>query len=165
MFRNILIAFDGSEHARRALQQASDLAQCANAALTVLVSIPDPATWLIGGSMYAGAVDVDALGRETQEQYRRLLDQAVDALPRDISVTKILAHGRAAERILEQIDRGRHDLVVMGSRGRGDVRSLLLGSVSHHVLNASRAPVMIVRSDADTARAHGQYFGERDPGV
>lgn len=146
MFRNILVAYDGSVHAARALAEGADLARCNHATLTVLVSVPDVSVWQVGGSVYAAGADFDALARETQEEYRRLLDAAVDALPQDISVTKVLVRGRAAERIVEQVAAGHHDLVVMGSRGRGDMRSLLLGSVSHHVLNVSPVAVLIVHA-------------------
>ena len=46
--------------------------------------------------------------------------------------------------LLRQIEQGHHDLVVMGSRGRGAFRSALLGSVSHYVLHHSPVPVPIV---------------------
>ena len=55
----------------------------------------------------------------------------------------------AGDRILEEMRDGQHDLVVMGSRGRGDVRSLVLGSVSYQLLNAGPADVLIVHAEAD----------------
>lgn len=152
MFRNILVAIDGSAHATLALEHAIDLAQQAHARLTVMVSVPDPSGWLLAGGAYGGAIDLEALAQETSREYNDLLERAVEKVPSDLPVAKILAHGPPAERILEQLEAGRHDLVVMGSRGRGDVRALLLGSVSHHVLNATRRAVLIVHADESPDR-------------
>ena len=146
MFRNLLAAIDGSDHAARALAEAVDIAQGAHARLTVLTSIPDPSSWLFEGSTYSVGVDFEVIANQTRREYQQLLDQAVATVPEDLPVTKVLAHGRPAERILEQVEKGGHDLVVMGSRGRGEVRSLLLGSVSHQVLNASPAAVLILHA-------------------
>jgi len=146
MFRNILVAIDGSMHAERALAEAADLARRNNAKLTVMTSVPDPSSWLLGGAAYSGGVDFEALGKESEKEYAKLLDEAVDALPSDVSVTKLLARGRPGQAILERLHSGGHDLVVMGSRGRGEVRAVLLGSVSHQVLNASPAAVLIVHA-------------------
>jgi len=49
--------------------------------------------------------------------------------------------------LIRQFKDGQHDLVVMGSRGRGAVRSALLGSASHYVLNHSPVPVLIVHAE------------------
>lgn len=146
MFRNILVALDGSPHASAALREAIDLTQRNNATLTLIASVPDPSSWLTGGAAYSGGIDFEALAHEAEREYGELLDAAVASVPENVSLTKVLSHGRPGERILEQVDRGGHDLVVMGSRGRGAVRSLLLGSVSHEVLNASPAAVLIVHA-------------------
>jgi nucleotide-binding universal stress UspA family protein len=146
VFRNILVAIDGSDHASRALAEATFLAQRTNATMTVMTAVPDPSTWLAGPA-YLGGIDFERLEEEAEREYAKLLNDAVAALPQDLSVTKVLTRGRPAQRILEQLEKGHHDLVVMGSRGRSEMRSLLLGSVSHAVLNGSSAAVLIVHAD------------------
>lgn len=149
MFRRVLVAIDGSPHAARALEAAIGLAEQNRARLTVITSVPDPSVWLVAGGAYGGTIDQAALLEETEREYRHLLEQAVAAVPQDVSVTSRLLHGRPSDRILGELREGDYDLLVMGSRGRGNVRSLVLGSVSHHVLNAAPSAVLIVHADVD----------------
>jgi nucleotide-binding universal stress UspA family protein len=58
------------------------------------------------------------------------------------------ATGHAGIELVKRAGAGGHDLIVMGSRGRGAVRSAVLGSVSHYVLNHTHVPVLIVHEQA-----------------
>ena len=62
------------------------------------------------------------------------------------AVSTVLSKQPVLRALLRQIEAGHHDLVVVGSRGRGGVRSALLGSVSHYVLHHSPVPVLIVHA-------------------
>ncbi|MGZ4188050.1 MAG: universal stress protein [Solirubrobacteraceae bacterium] len=63
---------------------------------------------------------------------------------RGVKASTVLLEGRVGQAIIERIRAAGHDLVTMGSRGRGELRSMVLGSVSHEVLHESPVPVLIV---------------------
>jgi nucleotide-binding universal stress UspA family protein len=80
-----------------------------------------------------------------------MLRAAAGRVPDGLPVHTVMS-GKAVRRaLIEQIESGEHDLVVMGSRGRGALRSALLGSVSHYALNHSPVPVLVVRAGRDEA--------------
>ena len=145
MFLNILAAIDGSEHGAAALRTAAQLTREEHARLTVVTAVPAmPATVQFSAAGVAALGDAAQLMGEVGARIR----QQVDELPDDISVTSIVVAGHPAEVILERLDEGRHDLLVMGTRGLGRVGGALLGSVSQKVLQRARVPVLVVREPA-----------------
>ena len=164
MFRNVLVAVDGSTHADEALAQAIDLAESEHSRLTLIASVPGlPPAAYVGVSGPAFAV-IQAGARSTAEA---VLRRARDRVPEDLPVTTILTDEPIRPALIEQIKRGGHDLIVMGSRGRGAMRAALLGSVSHYVLDHSPIPVLIVHAGqrVNDAVANGDLAAERPPAV
>jgi nucleotide-binding universal stress UspA family protein len=142
MFHNILVAVDGSPHADQALTHAIDLAESEHARLTLITASAElPATTFL-----AGAVTCELIANARAEA-EAILRRARDRVPDDLPVTTLLSEQPIRSALLRQLKDGHHDLVVMGSRGRGAVRATLLGSVSHYVLHHSPVPVLIVHSD------------------
>jgi nucleotide-binding universal stress UspA family protein len=138
MFRSILIAWDGSRHARRALNEAVDIARTQGSRLTLLTVAAPIHVW--PGS-YLPLVTEDELAREAE----RIAEEGEALVPDGIPVSSRTASGHAGIELLKRAEAADHDLIVMGSRGRGAVRSAVLGSVSHYVLNHADVPVLIVR--------------------
>ena len=160
MFQNILVAIDGSPDSEEALTQAIDLASTQNARLTIFSAAlsPPPTAYMGGGAAVAATIAAEAAG-----ETGKLLRAAVQRVPADVSVSTVQSGDPVRVSLLKQVEAGRHDLVVMGSRGRGAVRSALLGSVSHHLLHHSPAPVLIVHGGERVADSSGPTAGERDP--
>jgi nucleotide-binding universal stress UspA family protein len=142
MFRNILVAVDGSRDADEALRQAIDLAESEHARLTLMTSVaelPATALWMAGEP-------TATLIENARAQSETVLQRARDRIPDDLPVTTVLATEPIRNALIRRIKDGRHDLVVMGSRGRGAVRSAVLGSVSHYVLHHTHVPLLIVHA-------------------
>ena len=144
MFHNILVALDGSQHADQALADAIDLAESEHTRLTLFTAVVPPSTVVYFGAA-AGAIAT--LTRDAEAKAEAILSHARDRVPDDVSVTTVLTKDPVMPALISQIETGHHDLVVVGSRGRGAVRSALLGSVSHYVLHHSPVPVLIVHAD------------------
>jgi nucleotide-binding universal stress UspA family protein len=143
MFHNILVAVDGSADADAALAHAIDLAESEHTRLTLMTAVAEiPSTaYLIAG---------DGAGRIIENvhcQAEAVIRQARDRVPADLPVTTVLSDQPIRLALIRQLKEGHHDLVVMGSRGRGAVRAALLGSASHYVLNHSPVPVLIVHAE------------------
>jgi len=144
MFRNILVCVDGSTHAERALSEAIDLATAERSRLTILTAIPRPPYWACNP---VTAAAVEPLANDLAAEAKETLKAAVDRVPESIPVTKILTREPIRDALMARLRSGEHDLVVMGSRGRGALTASILGSVSHYALNHSQVPVLIVHAE------------------
>ena len=146
MFRNILVAIDGSPDSDQALMQAIDLAESEHSRLTLFSAlVPPPSTAYVGVSGEA----VASLSRDAKAETETILRAAARQAPDRVSLSTVLSSEPVRHALIHQIKEGAHDLVVMGSRGRGAVRSVLLGSESHYVLHRSPIPVLIVHADPE----------------
>jgi nucleotide-binding universal stress UspA family protein len=173
MFRRLLVAFDGSAHSQRALDEAIELARATHGSVTVMMVAPEPSRLWAAGLGYGDPLDLDGLGDQVERQYQSMLDDVLRSVPWDVRNAGILKRGAAAPALIEEAHTRDHDVIVMGSRGRGELRSLLLGNVSHHVLQASPIPVLVVPVAVDDdasassiqARAHSRTtrHDERPP--
>jgi nucleotide-binding universal stress UspA family protein len=142
VFRNILVALDRSPTAKRALEEATDLAVALNARLTIISVAPD-----VPGAAPAAGVDPAKMAHELETDTQKLLREAIESLPPELPVTTVLKHGNAGERIVEQVRAGQHDLLAMGSRGRGRVAESILGSTAGHVHWHVRVAMLVIHPE------------------
>jgi len=130
--RRILLAYDGGEPARRALQTAADLALTLGASLSVVSVVPTG-----GGRAATGSPDdVAEHSRELQEAKRLLAERGIEA-------ELLEPTGDPAPTIERIADEGEFDTIVLGSRGLGTIGRMLKGSISDHVVSHAHATVVV----------------------
>jgi nucleotide-binding universal stress UspA family protein len=137
MFQRIMVAIDGSQHARDALEIALDIAQRYGGSLGLLHAFPHVSD-MLGYPQYDRLLAARTLlGEQLLESART---QVGDLAPVELH----LVEGPPAQAILRVAEDEHYDLIVMGSRGRGQIAGMLLGSVSSTVAQRAQCPVMIV---------------------
>lgn len=142
MFHNVLVAIDGSADAEQARVQAVDLAKAEHARLTLFTAVQPPPATVYASPSSAGLAA--QLIEDARAEAEAILRAAAERTPEDVSASTVLSPESPRAAVIAQIEVGQHDLVVMGSRGLGELGSMLLGSVSHYVLHHSPVPVMVV---------------------
>src|SRR6267154_199085 len=123
MAMRILVAVDGSDPSRRAATRSADLARRLGGSLTV----------------------VHELERRLCERGKAVLDEMAATLRHDgLEVQAQLLAGPAAEVLADAAQPPEVDFVVVGSRGRTLVGSMLLGGTSHRLIHICKKPVLVV---------------------
>lgn len=141
----IIVGTDGSYHSRKALEWAAREAGIRHAPLTVLTVHQAVVGYLGGPVAYPGD---DELTAKAREGARKETDEVLDALgeaPRPEQVKVLSVTGLPAEEILDAASDA--DMVVLGSRGAGGFKQLLMGSVSSQVTHHAHCPVVVVPRD------------------
>lgn len=134
----IVCGVDDSTGARGAAQVADRLARDLRARLVLVHGTP-----IAPPVMYGVPFDNDAFQRQAMEDARQLLD--------DVSASCTVEHvscraelGSPIDVLMRALEEDHADFLVVGTRGRGAMRSVLLGSVSHEMLAIAPCPVVVV---------------------
>ena len=154
MFEKILVAVDGSEHSKKAMSYAVELAEKFGAAITlihvysaILPIIPvtdaltSPTVTAPASAAVAAKIAEDArkLGGKILEDAERVVKE------HGIPVEKVLREGDVVKGIVAEAQKGGFSLIVIGHRGLSKLSELLLGSVSEGVGHKAPCPVLIVK--------------------
>lgn len=149
MYKQILIATDGSDLAKGAIQHGCGLAKLSNAEVTI-VTVIEPATLVGSGYAAFGGTAFDQLPEYTEAiaaQAKAMLGEAkAIAEAEGVSAKTVqVDNSFAAEGIVATAEKIGADLIVMGSHGRRGISRLLLGSQTSNVLAQSKVPVLVTR--------------------
>jgi nucleotide-binding universal stress UspA family protein len=147
MYRNILVATDGSKLSSKAVVHAIGLARALGAKLTAFYASPDyplPA--------YAEGVVYEPM---SPREYERLCDKEAEKIFKQVEVKAAASRVKLTtvhsissapwEAILAAAKKNKADAIMMASHGRTGVSALLLGSETQKVLTHSRLPVIVIR--------------------
>lgn len=140
MANKIVVGVDESDFSRHALEWAIKEAELRKAPVDVVYTWTDVNWTMAGGGLYPVISN-----EETEERAYAMLEAEIEKASQgnDVQITPHVEQGTAAERLIALSDDA--DLLVVGSRGRGGFKGLLLGSVSQQVVAHAHCPVVVVR--------------------
>ena len=141
MLSKILAAVDGSDNSFRALDHAIFLAKKVEAHLTAIHVVENPPTVYVESQKL-----LNELLTKYKAESAKVLDRCKQAAEiSGVNIETVLAEGDASTNIVGYAQREGFDLVVIGSRGLGKFKEMVLGSTSSKVLHHTKSAVLIVR--------------------
>lgn len=138
MFQKIVLAIDDSDHSKRAVEAAATVAAQTGGAVDVVHAHEHE----LGR---AGVVDLESPAESHDVVAAALAALQAKGVAQTSACVITASHGKVAEAIVDEAQRSGADLIVMGSRGLNELRSIALGSVTHSVLRQTPCPVMVIR--------------------
>jgi len=144
-YRKIMVATDGSESVRRAVETAVEIAKISGAKLYAVYVIASEGFSII----YPKNVGWE---RAILEYFRAEGKEATDYVENlgkvaDVEVEPVILEGTPANELVDFAERSDIDLIVMGTLGRTGIQKFLLGSVAENVVRHSKRPVLVVRGE------------------
>ncbi|SHK57877.1 Nucleotide-binding universal stress protein, UspA family [Selenomonas ruminantium] len=138
MMKNILVPVDGSEGSDRAVAEAIAMAEICEARLNFLYVANI-------NQLAINACLSDAILEAVTKAGNVILDRAMEMVPSGIEKEAYSETGSPAVVILDFASSNDIDLIIMGSRGLGIVKGVLLGSVSQYIVEQAKCPVLVVK--------------------
>jgi len=147
MIKKILVATDGSEPAKHAVEFAATSAEKWNASLLVLSVVPPSTAIYAGMGGYDNSFTAEH-EKATTSFHVGVLENVKKSLKEkypELNVSTQIKKGIVAKNILEVSEEAEVDLIVIGSRGLGGLTGWFLGSVTNHVVNHCTKPILVVK--------------------
>ena len=127
-FKKILVPYDGSSHAKKALNQAISLAQYSD-----------------GAELYVATILNSTIPPADDDPDQVDMAEVEKLIPENIPHKVLLEMGEPVPMLLYLAGEIGADLIITGSRGRGALKSLFMGSVSSGILKNAKCPVFIIK--------------------
>lgn len=142
-FGRILVPIDGSVTSERAADKAIALASVSKGSIDFLyvATIAGSAAGLPGDQMELPQEILEKIKSEENV----VLGKIVEKVPREIPVKTYCETGKPRKVILDFADKLGSDIIVMGSRGLNPAETILIGSVSQHLIENAKCPVLVVK--------------------
>lgn len=146
-YKNILVPYDGSDHAKEALAQAVALAANGDGTKLYIASVCNMVSAMSNFDQVSIAEGclTSKLSEDLEEQCKNDLKEAVDSVPEGIPYEKLFEIGSPGPVLLNMAEEKKCDLIVMGSRGLGPLKGIFMGSVSSYIVSRGKCPVLIVK--------------------
>lgn len=137
--RKILVGFDGSSYSKKAFEAAVELALKFNASIVTVTVIRPPE--------FSTTIDaIDEVMGEAERKFAPLLQEIKEkGIKSGLDVQSVILKGLPAESIVKYAYDHKSDLIVIGTRGLGGFKSLIIGSVAQKVVSYAKVPELIIK--------------------
>ena len=145
IFRKIMLATDGSESVRKAVDSAIEIAKSSNAKLYAVHVIA------LGDYYSSMPLSIDAEWIKAMEEHLRIQGkEATDYVENagraaNVEVEPVILEGNPANEIVDFAEKNDIDLIVMGTQGKTGIQRFLIGSVAENVVRHSTKTVLVVK--------------------
>lgn len=141
----IVAGTDGSDHSMVALRRAVQFAEAWGAELHVMHVMHIPSSLL--GALSQVPTDLASLEQAQRQMVWDAVAPVLEATA--VDVHKVDVDGYPADAIVDYAKKVKSDLIVVGSRGRGEFAALVLGSTSHRIVHLSSCDVLVVKGPCE----------------
>ncbi|NEY73846.1 universal stress protein [Bacillus mesophilus] len=139
MYKKIVLATDGSEHSKRAAENAIHIATCTPGSMIEVIYVVNAERAKSDVLANWNSIEINDSRKERMKDVERQAKEA--GVTYEIKVL----HGEPGPVIVDYINKSDADIAVIGSRGLNKLQEFVLGSVSHKVAKHANCPVLIVK--------------------